>query len=85
MARLTVEDSLNKVGNLYELVALATKRARQLLLGKDSFVDEDNDKPTVVALREIAQGFVTSDNIDTIGKHNIFNDLESAKEEQVEK
>ncbi len=59
MARVTVEDCLDKVDNRFELVMVASKRARQLqTAGKDPLVAEDNDKPTVLALREIAQGLV---------------------------
>ncbi len=59
MARITVEDCLDKVDNRFELVMVASKRARQLqTAGKDPLVTEDNDKPTVLALREIAQGLV---------------------------
>lgn len=59
MARVTVEDCLEKVENRFHLVQLATKRARQLALtGVESFVEWGNDKPTVVALREIAEGFI---------------------------
>ena len=59
MARVTVEDCLNKVDNRFQLVLVASKRARQLTFsGEDPFVDWDNDKATVVALREIADGFV---------------------------
>ncbi len=68
MARLTIEDCLIHIDNRYDLVPLAAKRARQLTLGKDPLVDVDNDKPTVIALREIAAGLVTLENIDTIGK-----------------
>ncbi len=68
MARLTIEDCLIHIDNRYDLVPLAAKRARQLTLGKDALVDVDNDKPTVIALREIAAGLVTLENIDTIGK-----------------
>lgn len=58
MARLTVEDCLPFVENRFELVLLAAKRARQVSLsGEDPLVDWDNDKPTVVALREIAAGY----------------------------
>ncbi len=59
MARVTVEDCLDKVDNRFELVLIATKRARQLALGAEPLVEWDNDKPTVVALREIAEGQVT--------------------------
>lgn len=59
MARVTVEDCLSKVDNRFQLVLVASKRARQLTFsGEDPFVDWDNDKATVVALREIADGFV---------------------------
>lgn len=61
MARVTVEDCLNNVDNRFQLVLVATKRARQISLGSTPFVDEENDKPTVIALREIAEGLVTRD------------------------
>lgn len=59
MARVTVEDCLGKVDNRFQLVLVATKRARQLAKGAQPFVEWENDKPTVVALREIAEDFVT--------------------------
>ncbi|MDH5300322.1 MAG: DNA-directed RNA polymerase subunit omega [Gammaproteobacteria bacterium] len=59
MARVTVEDCLENVDNRFELVLLASRRARQLANGQESTVAWENDKPTVVALREIAQGNVT--------------------------
>jgi DNA-directed RNA polymerase subunit omega len=55
MARLTVEDCLEHVENRFELVLVASKRARQLSMGAEALVPLDNDKPTVVALREIAE------------------------------
>jgi len=59
MARVTVEDCLENVDNRFELVMLASKRARQLATGgKEPKVAWENDKPTVVALREIADGLV---------------------------
>jgi DNA-directed RNA polymerase subunit omega len=62
MARVTVEDCLENVANRFELVMVASKRARQLATGgKDPMVQEESDKPTVIALREIAEGFVTPD------------------------
>jgi len=54
MARITVEDCLEMVDNRFELVLMATKRARQLSKGADPLVESTNDKPTVLALREIA-------------------------------
>ena len=59
MARVTIEDCLGNVDNRFQLVLVATKRARQILLGGQPMVEEDNDKPTVLALREIAAGHVT--------------------------
>jgi len=56
MARITVEDCLDKVGNQYDLVLLAKERTSQLNSGSEMLVEEDNDKKTVVALREIATG-----------------------------
>lgn len=59
MARITVEDCLENVDNRFQLVLVATKRARQLFDGAEPLVQVDNDKNTVVALREIAEGLVT--------------------------
>jgi DNA-directed RNA polymerase subunit omega len=59
MARVTVEDCLDKVDNRFQLVLVATKRARQLSKGAEPFVAWENDKPTVVALREIEENYVT--------------------------
>lgn len=60
MARVTVEDCLDHVDNRFELVMLATKRSRQLATGgKEPRVAWENDKPTVVALREIAAGLMS--------------------------
>ncbi|MDF1756897.1 MAG: DNA-directed RNA polymerase subunit omega [Legionellaceae bacterium] len=62
MARVTVEDCLENVENRFELVMVASKRAREIAVsGAQPNVDWENDKPTVVALREIAEGFVTAD------------------------
>lgn len=65
MARVTVEDCLENVENRFELVMVATKRARQIAVrGDQPLVDWENDKPTVVALREIAAGLVKPDILD---------------------
>jgi DNA-directed RNA polymerase subunit omega len=62
MARVTVEDCLDNVDNRFELVMLATKRSRQLATGgKEPKVAPENDKPTVIALREIASGLMNYD------------------------
>ncbi|MFM1886395.1 MAG: DNA-directed polymerase subunit omega [Pseudomonadota bacterium] len=60
MARVTVEDCLQNVDNLFELVLLASARARRLANGAEPMVPLENDKVTVVALREIAEGHVTA-------------------------
>jgi len=65
MARVTVEDCLEHVENRFELVMVASKRARQIAVrGAQPMVEWENDKPTVVALREIAQGLVKRDILD---------------------
>lgn len=62
MARVTVEDCLENVENRFELVMVSSKRARQLAIeGKEPKVEWENDKPTVVALREIAAGLISAD------------------------
>lgn len=68
MARVTVEDCLQHVENRFELVLLATRRARQLSKkerGLDPLLPWENDKVTVVALREIAEGLITKESLDT--------------------
>ena len=55
MARVTVEDCLEKLDNRFQLVLLASKRARQLAQGAEPLLEWENDKPTVMALREIAE------------------------------
>ena len=59
MARITVEDCLDHVDNRFDLVLLATKRARQLAGGVDPLLPWENDKPTVMALREVADGLIS--------------------------
>ncbi|MDG0979963.1 MAG: DNA-directed RNA polymerase subunit omega [Halieaceae bacterium] len=64
MARVTVEDCLDNVDNRFELVMVATKRARQIATGgRDPLVAEESDKPTVIALREIADGLVSAETL----------------------
>ncbi|KTD08568.1 DNA-directed RNA polymerase subunit omega [Legionella jamestowniensis] len=65
MARVTVEDCLEHVANRFELVMVATKRAREIAVrGEQPLVEWENDKPTVVALREIAEGLIKPDILD---------------------
>jgi len=66
MARITVEDCLENVDNRFELVLLSSKRARQLANGREPTVPWENDKPTVVALREIAAGNITQAVMDEV-------------------
>lgn len=66
MARITVEDCLENVDNRFELVLTATRRARQIGHGSDPMVEEENDKPTVIALREIAEGLMDAEKVDVI-------------------
>ena len=61
MARVTVEDCLEKIPNRFDLVVLAAHRARDITLGRAPFVETENDKPTVIALREIAEGKIDLD------------------------
>ena len=59
MARITVEDCVANIENIFEMVLVAAKRARRIAHGADVLVELENDKPTVVALREIAEGHIT--------------------------
>ncbi|MEJ2576593.1 MAG: DNA-directed RNA polymerase subunit omega [Gammaproteobacteria bacterium] len=63
MARITVEDCLDHVDNRFNLVLLATKRARQIENGVDPLLPRENDKSTVIALREIAEGLVSNETV----------------------
>ena len=64
MARITVEDCLEHVDNRFDLVLLAARRARQIAQGADPLVAPENDKPTVIALREIAENLITINTMD---------------------
>ena len=70
MARVTVEDAVEKVGNRFDLVLIASRRARQIATGgKDPLVEVENDKPTVLALREIEAGLITTEVMDNSERH----------------
>jgi DNA-directed RNA polymerase subunit omega len=84
MARVTVEDCLTNVDNRFQLVLVATKRARQISQGSEPFIDVENDKPTVVALREIADGLVTRDILEDAVEEEIFETLEADSIEDAE-
>lgn len=65
MARVTVQDAVEKIGNRFDLVLVAARRARQIQPGgKDALVPEENDKVTVIALREIEEGLITNQILD---------------------
>ncbi|WP_305460204.1 DNA-directed RNA polymerase subunit omega [Photobacterium leiognathi] len=65
MARVTVQDAVDKIGNRFDLIQIAARRARQMQTGgKDPLVPEENDKYTVIALREIEEGLITKDILD---------------------
>ncbi len=64
MARITVEDCLEHVENRFDLVLLASRRARQISQGADPLVPAENDKPTVIALREIAENLINESSMD---------------------
>jgi len=66
MARVTIQNAVEKIGNRFDLILLAARRARQMQTGgKEPLVPEDNDKPTVIALREIEAGLITQEILDT--------------------
>lgn len=65
MARVTVQDAIEKIGNRFDLVLVAARRARQMQVGgKDPLVPEENDKTTVIALREIEEGLINNQILD---------------------
>ena len=78
MARITVEDCLEKVDNRFHLVRVASKRARPLMNGKEPTLEWDNDKATVLALREIAAGNITEE---MLNEKPIINDEDSIFEQ----
>ena len=65
MARVTVQDAVEKIGNRFDLVLVAARRARQMQVGgKDPLVPEENDKTTEIALREIEEGLINNQILD---------------------
>ena len=78
MARITVEDCLENVENRFQLVLVAAKRARQLMFGAEPCVELENDKPTVIALREIAGGYINKDILDDSIQEAVVEEDETA-------
>ncbi len=83
MARITVEDCLDNIGNIFEMVLVAAKRARRVAHGADPMVERENDKPTVIALREIAEGHVTPAILDEIETPPIEDLLQIESSEEI--
>ncbi|GLX78375.1 DNA-directed RNA polymerase subunit omega [Thalassotalea insulae] len=70
MARVTVEDAVDAIGNRFDLVLIASRRARQIATGgKEPLVELENDKPTVLALREIEKGLISTEVMDDTDRH----------------
>lgn len=65
MARVTIEDCINIEPNRFKLIMMAAQRARQIANGAETLIPEESDKPTVIALREIAEGLIDQENIRT--------------------
>ena len=87
MARVTVTDCLEHVDNRFQLVLIAAKRARQISMGAKPLVEEEDDKPTVIALREIADNLVDASILDTnnIGLFNEDEEIEEIDDEEAER
>lgn len=83
MARVTVSDCLEHVDNRFELVLLAARRARQLMDGAETSLDVENDKPTVLALREIADGQISKEFLDLVDQPPVTDHFVEAEEEAV--
>jgi DNA-directed RNA polymerase subunit omega len=75
MARVTVEDCLLKVPNKFELVLLASKRAKDIESGATPSIPKDNDKPSIIALREIAEDVISIDGLRKVSKKSIVEDV----------
>lgn len=72
MARITVEDCLDHVDNRFELVMVGSKRARQIaVMGREPLVPRENDKPTVIALREIEEGLIDASILEEVDEQPI--------------
>jgi len=82
MARITVEDCLDKVENRFHLVLAAARRARELAMGKEPLVPWENDKPTVVALREFAEGKLDPATLIKTSTAAVYADVNASAAEQ---
>jgi DNA-directed RNA polymerase subunit omega len=80
MARITVEDCMTKIENIFDMILLASKRAKRIANGAEPLVERENDKPTVIALREIADGKMNDavlEEIDQITTNELLQEEES--------
>ncbi|AUG52999.1 DNA-directed RNA polymerase subunit omega [Thalassospira marina] len=84
MARVTVEDCVDKIPNRFELVMLAAQRARNISAGAELTIDRDNDKNPVVALREIAEVTVNFDDLRNGMIQGLQRHVETEEPEEVE-
>jgi DNA-directed RNA polymerase subunit omega len=82
MARITVEDCLEKVESQFDLVLLAKERTSQLNAGEESLVPNDNDKNTVISLREIGEGKVSIKNLEDLAITKLREHQEETVEEE---
>ena len=83
MARITVEDCLEKIPSRFDLILMASKRARQLsTTSRDPLVEWDNDKPTLVALREIEEGLIDKETLDRTLEEDLLLDGFSVPSDQ---
>ena len=87
MARVTVTDCLEHVDNRFQLVLIAAKRARQLSMGAKPLVEDEDDKPTVIALREIAENLVDASILESnnIGLFNSDDEIEEIDDDEAER
>jgi DNA-directed RNA polymerase subunit omega len=83
LARITVEDCLDNIDNIFEMVLVAAKRARRIAHGAEPMVDLENDKPTVIALREIADGHVTPAILDEVDQPPAEDFMQSEQSEDI--
>ena len=84
MARVTVEDCIDVINNRFEMVLSAARRSRQLLNGAEPNLEWENDKPTVMALREISEGIITKDVLDEAENLNVMSIEETVATEETE-
>jgi DNA-directed RNA polymerase subunit omega len=83
MARITVEDCLDNIENIFEMVLVAAKRARRVAHGADPMLEAENDKPTVIALREIAAGHITPAILEEVEQPPVEDFLQAEAPEEI--